>query len=153
MEVILLENIANLGRLGDTVNVKAGYGRNFLVPQAKAVTATAENLKVFESRKAELLKEAGDQLSRAEQRKIEIEAVTITIYANVGEEGKLFGSVTVREIAAKVTEMGVEVDRSEVRLPDGPLRNVGEYEVEIALHIGVHANLKVIVEAEESFPS
>jgi large subunit ribosomal protein L9 len=153
MEVILLENIANLGKLGDTVNVKAGYGRNFLVPQAKAVAATSENVKIVESRKAELLKEAGDQLSRAEQRKVEIEAVTVTVSANVGEEGKLFGSVTVREIADKVTEMGVEVDRSEVRLPDGPLRNVGEYDVEIALHIGVNASLKVIVEAEESFPS
>ena len=153
MEVILLENIANLGKLGDTVTVKAGYGRNYLVPQAKAVAATAENLAVFETRKAELLKEAGDQLSRAEQRKTGIEAVTVTISANVGEEGKLFGSVTVRDIADKVTEMGVDVDRSEVRLPDGPLRQVGEYDVEIALHIGVEASLKVVVEAEESFPS
>jgi len=148
MEVILLENIDNLGSLGDKVNVKAGYGRNYLVPQHKAVPATAANLKEFEAKKAELEKEAAEQLTKAQARAGEINAVALTLAANAGEEGKLFGSITVRDIADAAAEKGVEIDRSEIRLPDGPLRELGEFEVEIHLHPQVNAALKISVVEE-----
>ena len=149
MEVILLENVANLGALGDKVSVKAGYGRNFLIPQQKAVMATADNLEVFEARKAELMKEAADQKAKADARAAEIAAISVTINANAGEEGKLFGSITVRDIADAAVAKGVTIDRAEVRLPDGPLRELGEYEIVIHLHPEVDANLKVTVAPEE----
>ena len=149
MEVILLENVANLGVLGDKVSVKSGYGRNYLIPQHKAVPATEENLKVFEARRAELQKEAEAQLARAQQRAAAINDLTISIVAKAGEEGKLFGSVTVRDIADEATAKGVEVDRSEVRLPEGPLREVGDFEIDIHLHPEVNAVLKVNVTSDE----
>jgi large subunit ribosomal protein L9 len=153
MEIILLENVANLGGLGDRVNVKPGYGRNYLVPQGKAVPATAINIAEFESRRAELQKEADAQRHAAETRAAKINALSIRILANAGEEGKLFGSVTVRDIADEATAAGVEIDRSEVRLPSGPLREVGEYQVEVYLHPEVSAHVNVAVEAEEAFTS
>jgi large subunit ribosomal protein L9 len=153
MEVILLENIANLGGLGDQVTVKPGYGRNYLVPQGKAVTATANNIAEFESRRAELQKEADAQRSAAQTRAEKVNALSLTIAANAGEEGKLFGSVTVRDIADAATNAGVEIDRSEVRLPEGPLRALGEYQVEVYLHPEVSAQVTVMIEAEEAFPS
>ena len=153
MEIILLENVANLGGLGDRVNVKPGYGRNYLVPQGKAVPATAINIAEFESRRAELQKEADAQRHAAETRAAKINALSIRILANAGEEGKLFGSVTVRDIADEATAVGVEIDRSEVRLPSGPLREVGEYQVEVYLHPEVSAHVNVAVEAEEAFTS
>ena len=153
MEVILLENVANLGGLGDQVTVKPGYGRNYLVPQGKAVTATANNIAEFESRRAELQKEADAQRSAAQTRAEKVNALSLTIAANAGEEGKLFGSVTVRDIADAATDAGVEIDRSEVRLPEGPLRALGEYQVEVYLHPEVSAQVTVMIEAEEAFPS
>ena len=153
MEIILLENVANLGGLGDRVNVKPGYGRNYLVPHGKAVPATAINIAEFESRRAELQKEADAQRHAAETRAVGINALSIRILANAGEEGKLFGSVTVRDIADEATAAGVEIDRSEIRLPSGPLREVGEYQVEVYLHPEVSAHVSVAVEAEEAFTS
>ena len=153
MEVILLENVANLGGLGDQVTVKPGYGRNYLVPQGKAVTATATNIAEFESRRAELQKEADAQRSAAQTRAEKVNALSLTIAANAGEEGKLFGSVTVRDIADAATDAGVEIDRSEVRLPEGPLRALGEYQVEVYLHPEVSAQVTFMIEAEEAFPS
>ena len=153
MEIILLENVANLGGLGDRVNVKPGYGRNYLVPHGKAVPATAINIAEFESRRAELQKEADAQRHSAETRAAKINALSIRILANAGEEGKLFGSVTVRDIAEEATAAGVEIDRSEIRLPSGPLREVGEYQVEVYLHPEVSAHVSAAVEAEEAFTS
>ena len=153
MEVILLEKIANLGALGDRVTVKAGYGRNYLIPQAKAVAATAENIEAFESRRAELEKEAAQILSAAEARATAVAALELTISANAGEEGKLFGSVGARDIAQAAADAGVELDRSEIRLPDGPVREVGEYAIEVGLHPEVETSLKVIVVPEEALES
>jgi len=153
MEVILLEKIANLGALGDRVTVKAGYGRNYLIPQAKAVAATADNIEAFESRRVELEKEAAQILSAAEARATAVAALELTISANAGEEGKLFGSVGARDIAQAAAEAGVELDRSEIRLPDGPVREVGEYAIEVGLHPEVETSLKVIVVPEEALES
>ena len=153
MEVILLEKIANLGALGDRVTVKAGSGRNYLIPQAKAVAATADNIEAFESRRAELEKEAAQILSAAEARATAVAALELTISANAGEEGKLFGSVGARDIAQAAADAGVELDRSEIRLPDGPVREVGEYAIEVGLHPEVETSLKVIVVPEEALES
>ena len=153
MEVILLEKIANLGALGDRVTVKAGYGRNYLIPQAKAVAATADNIEAFESRRVELEKEAAQILSAAEARATAVAALELTISANAGEEGKLFGSVGARDIAQAAADAGVELDRSEIRLPDGPVREVGEYAIEVGLHPEVETSLKVIVVPEEALES
>ncbi|HAN26978.1 MAG TPA: 50S ribosomal protein L9 [Haliea salexigens] len=149
MEVILLENIGNLGGLGDKVDVKAGYGRNYLVPQGKAVPATRSNIAEFETRRAELEAAAAAALSAAEQRAEAINALQpVTIGANAGDEGKLFGSVGTRDIAEAVTAAGCEVDKSEVRLPEGPLRELGEFEVDIQVHGDVTATVVIAVVAE-----
>jgi large subunit ribosomal protein L9 len=148
MEVILLENIAKLGDLGDRVSVKAGYGRNFLIPLQKAVPATEQNVEVFESRKADLQKLADEKLQLAQARALKIAELKISITSKAGEEGKLFGSITVRDIAQAVTSRGVEIEKSEVRLPDGPLRELGEYEVNIHLHSEVNTVLQVVIIAE-----
>ena len=148
MDVILLEKVANLGSLGDKVKVKAGYGRNFLLPYGKAVAATADNLKAFEERRAELEKAAAEKLSAAQARGEALEGASVTITSKAGEEGKLFGSIGVRDIADAITAAGTEVEKSEVRLPEGPLRVVGEYEIELQLHsdVTVHINLAVVAE-------
>lgn len=149
MEVILLENVANLGTLGDKVNVRPGYGRNYLVPQKKAVPATKENIEVFEARRAELEKAAAEALAAARARGEQIAALgQITIKAQAGEEGKLFGSVAVADIADAVTAAGVELEKREVNLPEGPIRLTGEYEVELQLHAEVAQPIKLMVEAE-----
>ena len=146
MEVILLENIGNLGGLGDKVDVKAGYGRNFLIPQGKAVAATDNNVAQFETRRAELEAAAADTLGAAETRAEAINALEqISIEANSGEEGKLFGSVGTRDIAAAVTAAGCDIDKSEVRLPEGALRELGEYEIAIQIHSDVTATVSVAV--------
>ena len=148
MEVILLEKIANLGGLGDKVSVKSGYGRNFLLPQGKALPATDENVKAFEAKRAELEKAQADKLAEANDRKAKIEALaSVTIAHNAGEEGKLFGSVGTTDIADAVTAAGVEITRSEVRMPEGAFHSIGEYEVAIHLHTDVDTQIKVIVEA------
>lgn len=146
MEVILLENISNLGGLGDKVNVKPGFGRNYLLPQGKAVPATATNIAEFEARRAELEAAAAATLAAAEARAEQINALgLISITANAGEEGKLFGSVGTRDIAEAVTAAGCEVDKSEVRLPEGALRDLGEYEVAIQVHGDVFAAVAIAV--------
>ena len=148
MQLILLQNVTNLGRLGDKVNVKPGYGRNFLVPQGKAVPATAANLADFEARRAEFEAKAKSQLEGAEKRRAELEGVEVTIAANASAEGKLFGSVTPRDIAEQLTKIGHKVDKSEVVMGEGAIRQVGEYNVMLYLHADVEVPLKVVVEAE-----
>jgi large subunit ribosomal protein L9 len=148
MEVILLEKVANLGTLGNKVNVKAGYGRNFLLPYGKAVPATEANLKAFEERRAELEKAAAEKLAVAQARAEALEGASFTIGSKAGDEGKLFGSIGVRDIADAITTAGTEVDRSEVRLPEGPLRAIGEYDVELQLHSDVEVTIKLTIVAE-----
>jgi large subunit ribosomal protein L9 len=146
MEVILLENISNLGGLGDKVDVKAGFGRNYLIPQGKAVPATAAHTAEFETRRAELEAAAAASLSSAEVRAAAVNALgLISIEANAGEEGKLFGSVGTRDIAEAVTAAGCEIDKSEVRLPEGALRDLGEYEIAIQIHGDVTASVAIAV--------
>jgi large subunit ribosomal protein L9 len=149
MEVILLENISNLGTLGDKVDVKAGFGRNYLIPQGKAVPATDDAIAQFEARRAELEAAAAEALAAAEARAAAIDALeTITIAANAGEEGKLFGSIGTRDIADAVTTAGVEIDKAEVRLPEGALRDLGEYEINIQVHGDVMGVIALAVIAE-----
>ncbi|MDI9246204.1 50S ribosomal protein L9 [Marinobacter sp. CHS3-4] len=148
MDVILLEKVANLGSLGDKVKVKAGYGRNFLLPYGKAVPATADNLKAFEERRAELEKAAAEKLAAAQARGEALNGASVTITSKAGEEGKLFGSIGVRDIADAITAAGTEVEKSEVRLPEGPLRVVGEYEIELQLHSDVSVTINLAVVAE-----
>ncbi len=149
MEVILLENISNLGTLGDKVDVKAGFGRNYLIPQGKAVPATEGAIAQFEARRAELEAAAAEALAAAEARAAAINALeAITITANAGEEGKLFGSIGTRDIAEAVCAAGVEVDKAEVRLPEGALRELGEYEVNIQVHGDVNGVIALVVIAE-----
>ncbi|SNC76308.1 LSU ribosomal protein L9P [Marinobacter sp. es.048] len=148
MEVILLEKVANLGSLGDKVKVKAGYGRNFLLPYGKAAPATEANLKAFEERRAELEKAAAEKQAAAQARAEALEGAAFTISSKAGEEGKLFGSIGVRDIADAITAGGTEVEKSEVRLPEGPIRVTGEYEIELQLHSDVEVTVKLAVVAE-----
>ncbi|WP_455198372.1 50S ribosomal protein L9 [Kaarinaea lacus] len=150
MNVILLEKVRNLGELGEQVSVKSGYGRNFLIPQGKAIPANEENLAQLEARRAELEKAAAEKLAAAETRKAALDGLEITIRHQAGEEGKLFGSVGTIEIANAITDTGTEVVKSEVRLPEGALRQVGDYEIDIQLHTDVMATVKLSVVAEES---
>ena len=147
MEVILLEKIANLGNLGDKVAVKAGYARNFLLPFGKATPATADNVAAFEARRAELEKIAAEKKAEAEARAAKLADLTVTIAANAGEEGKLFGSIGTRDIADAVTAAGVAIEKSEVRLPDRALRTVGEFDIDVQLHTDVDATVKLVVVA------
>lgn len=145
MNVILLEKVHNLGDLGDQVNVKSGFGRNFLIPQGKAVSATPENVSKFEARRAELEKAAAEKLAAAEARKASLEGVEISIAHKAGDEGKLFGSVGTADIAQAISAAGVEVAKSEVRLPEGVLRNVGDFEIDVELHSDVVASVKLAI--------
>jgi large subunit ribosomal protein L9 len=155
VEVILLEKIRNLGALGDTVKVKAGYGRNFLIPHGKAVSATAVNKAKFEARRADLEKVAAEGIKAAETRKEALVALgVITITVKAGEEGKLFGSIGTRDLATAITKAGVEVCKSEIHLPSGVLRQTGEYNIEIEFHSDVIALVKFNLVAEgEKNPS
>ena len=149
MEVILLENIGNLGALGDTVDVKPGYGRNFLIPQGKAVPATQDNVAKFETRRAELEAAAAETLAAARARGEALTALeAVNIAATAGEEGKLFGSVGTRDIAEALTAAGCEVDKSEVRLPEGVIRELGEYQIMIQVHAEVSASVAIHIVAE-----
>ncbi|MBO9483380.1 MULTISPECIES: 50S ribosomal protein L9 [Gammaproteobacteria] len=148
MEVILLEKIAKLGKLGDKVTVKNGYGRNFLIPFGKALPATEANLATFEARRTELESAANEQLSNAQKRAAEMAEIELTLTAKAGDEGKLFGSIGPRDLAEAITSAGVAVAKSEIRLPEGPIRAVGEYDVGIQLHSDVAATIKVFIEAE-----
>jgi large subunit ribosomal protein L9 len=148
MEVILLEKVHNLGELGEQVKVKPGYGRNFLIPQGKAVPATRENVEQFEARRAELEKAQAEALEAAKARAEKLDGLEFTIQRKAGGEGKLFGSVSVADIEEAIAASGLEVTKHGIQLPEGPFRTVGEYEVTIQLHADVSAGIKVIVEAE-----
>lgn len=148
MNVILLEKVGKLGNIGDQVSVKAGFGRNYLIPQGKAVPATATNVAEFEARRADLEAAAAEKKTAAEARAAQLVELTVTITAKAGDEGKLFGSLGTRDLAAAITEAGVEVAKSEVKLPEGTLRDVGEYDIDVQLHAEVTQPVKVVVEAE-----
>ncbi|MDQ3618447.1 MAG: 50S ribosomal protein L9 [Pseudomonadota bacterium] len=148
MQLILLQNVQNLGNLGDKVDVKPGYGRNFLVPQGKAAPATASNLADFEARRAEYEAKAQAYHDDAEARKANLEEASVTIHANAAAEGKLYGSVTSRDIAEALTKAGYPVEKSEVIMGEGAIRRTGEYDVVVHLHAGIETTVKVIVEGE-----
>lgn len=148
MEVILLEKVGRLGNVGDKVNVKSGFGRNYLLPQGRAIAATSTNIAEFEARRAELEAAANDKKLTAESRAKSLEELVVTIRANAGDEGKLFGSIGARDIAEAITKTGVEVAKSEVKLPQGTLREVGEYDIDVQLHVDVIQSVKLLIEAE-----
>jgi large subunit ribosomal protein L9 len=149
MQVILMEKVANLGELGDVVKVKDGFARNFLIPHGKAKRATPDNLKAFESRRAELEKAQADVLGKAQERGAKLEGLTIQITQKAGPDGRLFGSVTNYDVVEELKKQGHEVERSMIRMPQGPLKQVGEYPLQIALHSDVTATVKVSVLGEQ----
>ena len=149
MEVVLLQKVKNLGNLGDKVKVKPGYGRNYLVPQGKALPATATNVAEFEQRRAEYEAKANQVMSGAETRKASLEGASVTIKANASPEGKLFGSVGPRDIADAFSAAGHPLEKSEVVMGEGPIRHTGEFEIHVHLHADVHTKVKVTVAADE----
>jgi large subunit ribosomal protein L9 len=149
MEVILLQKVANLGNIGDRVKVRSGFGRNFLLPQGKATLATPDNVARFEARRAELERLAREHLSSAEERAAAMKEFKLTIHAKAGTEGKLFGSIGTSDIAEAATREGFKVERSEVRLPTGPLRTVGDHNITLHLHADIDVPLVVAIVAEE----
>lgn len=148
MEIILLEKIANLGTLGDRVKVKPGYARNFLIPKAKATEATAANLARFEARRAELERIAAEALAKAKARAEQLAELIVTLSVKTGSEGRLFGSVGPADIANAVSAAGIELQKQEVRLPTGSIRQIGEYDVDLHLHGEVRTQIRVNVIAE-----
>ena len=150
MEVILLDKLAHLGGLGDKVKVRNGYARNYLLPQKKAVMATKENLAKFEAQRSELEAKIAAELKAAEDRAAKLAEIgTVTILAKAGDEGKLFGSIGTRDIADALTAAGCEIHKSEVRLPEGVLRSVGEYEIALQLHADVKSVIKLVIAADK----
>jgi large subunit ribosomal protein L9 len=150
MEIILLQKVDNVGGIGDLVRVKSGYARNYLIPQGKATLATPENKAKFELRRAELEAKAAAELAEAQARAKKLEGLTLKIEMQAGAEGKLFGSVGTVDIAEEIGKRGIEVERSEIRLPDGPLRVVGEHQVDLHLHTDVNVGITVVIEAAEA---
>ncbi len=150
MELILLEKVKNLGDLGDTVKVKSGYGRNFLLPKGKALAATGENRKVFEARKAELIKKAESSLNAAKMRAGKLSGLAVTVRALAADEGRLYGSVGPGEIARAVTDKGIDLHRSEIDLPGGPIRLIGTYPAVVRLHSELSVEITVVVEEEKA---
>lgn len=150
MEVILLEKVENLGAIGDRVKVKSGFGRNFLLPRGKATLATPDNIALFEARRADLERKQAEELAAAQARGVALQALTLRLAAKAGTEGKLFGSLGTSDIAEACTAAGVELKRSEVRLPDGPIRTLGDHSVDLHLHSDVTVPIKVTVIAEET---
>lgn len=149
MEVILLEKIGKLGDIGDKANVKAGFGRNFLIPQGKAVFATEKNIAEFELRRAELEAQAADKLSQAKARATKLQEIgSITISAIAGDEGKLFGSVGARELEDAISAAGGDVTKNEISLPEGAFRQIGEFSVDIQLHSDITETLTLVIKAE-----
>ena len=148
MDLILLEKVQNVGDLGDLVKVKSGFGRNYLVPQGKAVPATKDNLAAFEARRSELEAAAKDKLGQAEARQAALADVVVEITANASEEGNLYGSIGPREVANAVSALGHEINKSEVIQGEGPIRTVGEFDVVVSLHADVETQVKVIVHPE-----
>lgn len=150
MKLILLENIYNLGDLGETVTVKPGYGRNFLLPRGKAIPATRENVEKFEARREELMRQANEKLGAAEARREAIDGLDEILFTvAISPEGRLYGSINPQEIAGKLTEMGYAVEKVEVDMPEGPIREPGEYTIGLILHADVQTEVKVRVEGEE----
>jgi large subunit ribosomal protein L9 len=149
MNVILLESVENLGGIGDLVKVKPGYGRNYLLPQGKAALATPENMKAIEARRAELEKAAAEELSKAKKRAKAFDGLELVIQANAGAEGKLFGSVGPIDIVDALAAVQVEVERAEVRMPDGPVQELGEYTIGVHLHSDIDVEVLVKVVGEE----
>jgi large subunit ribosomal protein L9 len=149
MQVILMEKVANLGELGDVVKVKDGFARNYLIPHGKAKRATEANLKAFESRRAELEKAQAESLAKAQERAAKLEGLTIQIAQKAGPDGRLFGSVTNYDIVEALTKQGHEVERANVRMPQGPLKQVGDFPIQIALHTDVTATITVSVLGEQ----
>jgi len=149
MDVILLQKVANLGNIGDRVKVRSGFGRNYLLPQGKATLATPDNIARFEARRAELERAAREQASSAEERAAALKDFKLTIHAKAGTEGKLFGSIGTSDVAEACTRAGFKVERSEVRLPSGPLRTLGEHTVSLHLHADIDVPLQVAIVAEE----
>lgn len=149
MQVILLEKITNLGSLGDVVKVKDGFARNFLIPKGKAKRATPENLAEFEKRRGELERVQAETLAAAQARGTEIDGLTVQLTRRAGADGRLFGSVTTHDIADAITALGHTVERSEIRLPQGPLKTVGDHDVAVALHgdVVIHVKVSVLGEA------
>ena len=148
MQVILMEKLANLGNLGDVVRVKDGYARNYLIPHGKAKRATEANIKAFEVRRAELEKAQAEALAKAQERGAKLDGLTLQVAQKAGVDGRLFGSVTNYDIVEALTKQGLEVERSQVRMPDGPLKQVGDYKLQIALHPDVIAAINVSVVGE-----
>ncbi len=148
MQVILMEKVANLGNLGDVVKVKDGYARNFLIPQGKAKRATEENLKAFETRRAELEKAQAEALVRAQERGAKLDGVTLQVVQKAGVDGRLFGSVTNYDIVEALKAQGHEIERAMVRMPAGPLKQVGDYKIQVALHTDVVVTIAVSVLGE-----
>lgn len=149
MEIILLEKVKHLGNIGDKAKVKSGYARNFLLPQNKAVLATKDNIEKFNASRADFEKRAADALQKAEQRKAALDKSIVIIKAKVSEEGKLFGSVGIREIAAAMNHEGKEINKSEISLPQGPIHQIGEYDIDLQLHTDITATVKIKVVPEE----
>jgi large subunit ribosomal protein L9 len=149
MEIILLQKVANLGNIGDRVKVKSGFGRNYLLPQGKATVATPENVARFEARRAELEKAAHEHMSSAEQRAEQLKEFKLVIPSKAGTEGKLFGSIGTADIAEAATRAGIKIERSEVRLPNGALRTIGDHSVVLHLHADIDVPLAVTIVAEE----
>lgn len=149
MDVILMEKVENLGDLGEKVSVKPGFARNYLVPAGKAKFATAANLAKFEATRAELEKNAAEAILAAEQRKARAEGLKVVIAGKAGTEGKLFGSIGPREIAEAVTQAGLEVEKKEIRMPEGPIRTLGEFTIGLHLHTDINVDIVITVEAEE----
>ncbi len=150
MKLILLENVYNLGDLGDTVTVKAGYGRNYLLPRGKAVPATAENLEKFEARREELQRQAQEKQAAAEARREALDGLEEVLFeVQVSPEGRLYGSINPNEVATRLTEMGFAVEKAEVDMPEGPIREPGEYTVGLILHADVQTEVKVRVVEDE----
>ncbi|AIK00453.1 50S ribosomal protein L9 [Moraxella catarrhalis] len=150
MQVILLQRVVNLGKLGETVDVKAGYGRNYLIPQGKALPATEANLAKFEARRAELEALEAEELLAANARAEALADVNVIMRAKSGDEGKLFGSIGARDIADALTKSGLEVDRSEVKMPEGAFRQIGEYKVTIQLHHDISTDILVTILSEDA---
>ena len=149
MEIILLETIDRLGALGDRVKVRAGFARNYLLPQGKAKLATAQNIAEIEARRAELERQEAEVLAAAKTRAEQLEGLEVSIAAKSGGEGKLFGSITNANITEAINEKGIEVEKSQIRMPEGPIRVAGEYEIDIHLHAEVNATIKLTVIGEE----
>ena len=148
MQVILLDKIGKLGNLGDQVSVKAGFGRNYLLPYGLAVPATAENQAAFEAQRAELEAQVAERKAEAEARAAQLNEIELSLVAKAGDEGKLFGSIGPRDLAEAIAQSGIDIAKSEVRMPEGPLRNTGEYDIVLQLHAEVTATVRVVVVGE-----